>query len=167
MAQKRFPLLSFLFYAYADLCVQIGSYYLSRYGQRLFFFFSAIFFCFFLYDTYFFYYFYSHDTLYHETIAICLGFDFNFLDFFVVDSFSFDNFTLMDDIIASSLIPDSSDFKFMLHEPIKWWDFGVLAFINTFFFSMFVESFYFEPFIFQSIPLKSFYYRDLTTKILM
>lgn len=167
MAKQRFSLLSFLFHAYADLCVQIGSYFLSRYGQKLFFFFSAIFFCFFLYDTYFFYYFYSHDTLYQETVAICVGFDFNFLDLFVVDSFSFDNFTLMDDIIASSLIPDSSDFKSMLHEPIKWWDFGVLAFINTFFFSMFVEYVYFEPFIFQSIPLKSFYYRDLIMKIMM
>lgn len=167
MAKLKFPLLSFLLNAYADLCVQIGSYFLSRFGQRLFFFFSGIFFCFFLYDTYFFYYFYSHDTLFQETIVICSDFEFKFLDLFITESFSFDNFTLMDDIIASSLIPDSSDFKFMLHEPIKWWDFGVLAFVNTYFFSIFVEYFYFEPFVFQSIPLKPFYYRDLTMKIMM
>ena len=120
MAKHKFPLLSFLYHAYADVCVQIISYILSRFGQPLFFLFSSIFFCFFLYDTYFFYFFHSQDFLFEETITICKNFEFNFLDPFITDSFSFDSFTLMDDIIASSLIPDSSDFKFMLHEPYKW-----------------------------------------------
>lgn len=115
----RSPLISFLIHAYADLCVQIGGFFLSRYGQQLYFIVFGLFFSFFLYDTYFFYFFYSHETFFKETIVICGSFDFEFLDLFVTDSFSFDNFTLMDDIIASSLIPDSSDFKFMLHEHFK------------------------------------------------
>ena len=88
------------------------------------------------------------------------------MDLFVVESISLENFTLMDDIIGYLLISDFSDFKFMLNEPIKWWDYGVLAFLNTYFFSIFVEYFYFEPFVFQSIPLKPFYYRDLIMKIM-
>ena len=68
-----------------------------------------------------------------------------FSELIFIDSFFFDYFP-----------SDFCDFNFPTTTPFK--DF--LAFLNTFFFSTFIDLDYAQPFSFREIPLKDFYFKE-------